>query len=612
MGDWRIDGFQEIRELGRGAQGRVVLARHIESGTPVAIKYVRAENTEELRQEAMLLGRVTDPHVARLYRLVHSEHGAAIVMEAVNGVSLKRVLAEHGALGPEAALVVLKGSLLGLAAAHAVGVVHRDYKPANVIVQADGLSKLIDFGIAVPAGAGDRSGTPAYMAPEQWAGGSAAPATDVYAATCVFFECVTGRRPYEGSIEELRALHVGAPIPAEEMPRPLRGLVERGMAKDPVQRPPGAAAFVAELDAIAAAEYGPDWEERGVRTLAGAAVALASLFPLAALGGAHVSAAGSAAAGSAAAGSAAGGAAVGGATGGAAGGAALGGVSSVAAAAGGGGLLAGAGAKVALAVAGAGVVAGAGGFVVANAPAKPAAPPERPVAVAAAVQNQTYTDVPLQIRNARYAQVSGLGDAQRQQRINQALRQPLDWWISWMRDATRSNRDLCTGTSYINSDVRVGLRGPTLVSVRYEISGDLCYPADGTLPSWAVTVNVKTGRALTAADVFRPETLTGRGISTLLSRMTATEGIFESGGCASDYSVGRADFFPSEPQGLDMEYPPHMTVFFTPDRFELIWSTEGSACIFDLFHAPYDRVRDLLKPEIVALLPGASPTPQRS
>ncbi|OLT33245.1 hypothetical protein BJF79_08180 [Actinomadura sp. CNU-125] len=130
---------------------------------------------------------------------MESERGVALIMEAVEGVTLKEVLARHGELAPEAALVVLKGSLLGLAAAHTVGVVHRDYKPANVMVPADGRSKLIDFGVAVAAGDASASGTPAYMAPEQWRGEAVSPATDVYAATCVFFECVTGRRPFAGA-----------------------------------------------------------------------------------------------------------------------------------------------------------------------------------------------------------------------------------------------------------------------------------------------------------------------------------------------------------------------------------------------------------------------------
>ncbi|MWK36924.1 protein kinase [Actinomadura sp. J1-007] len=175
MSQWRISGFDEVRELGSGAQGRVVLARHARTGSPVAIKYVHRRPGDEaaierLRAEAVVLGRITDPHVSRLYRFVSGEHGAAIVMEAVNGVSLKAILAEHGELAPEAALVVLKGSLLGLKAAHALGVVHRDYKPANVVVQEDGLSKLIDFGVATVTGDGSRTGTPAYMSPSSGRG----------------------------------------------------------------------------------------------------------------------------------------------------------------------------------------------------------------------------------------------------------------------------------------------------------------------------------------------------------------------------------------------------------------------------------------------------------
>ncbi|HEY8481821.1 MAG TPA: protein kinase [Spirillospora sp.] len=99
MGAWTISGFGEVRELGAGAQGRVVLALHERSGLPVAVKYVPAEagaDLAALRHEAAMLARVSSPHVARLYRLVESEHGAALVMEAVNGVSLKVILAEYG------------------------------------------------------------------------------------------------------------------------------------------------------------------------------------------------------------------------------------------------------------------------------------------------------------------------------------------------------------------------------------------------------------------------------------------------------------------------------------------------------------------------------------
>ncbi|XVQ11899.1 serine/threonine-protein kinase [Spirillospora sp. CA-255316] len=284
-----LPGFTELRRLGEGSQGAVLLARHDESGTPVAIKYLPAgagdEDRARLRHEAQMLARARSPHVARLYRLVEGRDGAALVMEAVDGVSLKVLLERHGALGPEASLTVLKGSLLGLAAAHELGVVHRDYKPANVVVPADGTSKLIDFGIATTAGEETRgAGTPRYMAPEQWGRRPATPATDVYAATCVFVECVSGHPPFDGENQAaLRFAHLTKPPPAEAVPEPLRPLVSEGMAKAPEERPESAAAFVDELERIARAEYGADWEARGVRTLAASAVALAALFPLAAL-----------------------------------------------------------------------------------------------------------------------------------------------------------------------------------------------------------------------------------------------------------------------------------------------------------------------------------------
>ncbi|NKZ02647.1 serine/threonine-protein kinase [Actinomadura latina] len=286
-GEWRVDGYTEVRELGAGAQGRVVLARHDASGTPVAIKYLatRADEAdrERLRHEALMLGRAGSPHVARLFRLVEGPETTAIVMEAVDGVSLKELLERHGALGPEASLAVLKGSLLGLAAAHAVGVVHRDYKPANVVVPADGRSRLVDFGIAAPAGqeAGG-AGTPYYMAPEQWSRHVATPASDVYAATCVFVECVTGQRPYAGDRAGLMRAHLTGEIPVEAVPEALRPLVLRGMAKAPEDRPGGASLFVDELERTARESYGGDWESRGVHALSAGAVALAALFPLAA------------------------------------------------------------------------------------------------------------------------------------------------------------------------------------------------------------------------------------------------------------------------------------------------------------------------------------------
>ncbi|MEW2117365.1 serine/threonine-protein kinase [Streptomyces sp. NPDC005474] len=284
MSTWGVPGYTESLELGAGASGRVVLAVHEATGVPVAVKYLsdslrtRPGFVRDFRAEARLLGGLESAYVTGLYEYVESPDGAAIVMELVDGISLRTLLTSRGTLDPESALVLLKGSLLGLADAHRVGVVHRDYKPANVLVVPDGSSKLVDFGIAVDAGTSvGVAGTPAYMAPEQWTGAPASPAADVYAATATFFECLTGHKPYLGdNLAELALQHVDAPVPADEAPEAVRELIRRGLAKDPRQRPSQAEEFVIELEEVAGAAYGPDWEERGRGRLA----ALVALLPL--------------------------------------------------------------------------------------------------------------------------------------------------------------------------------------------------------------------------------------------------------------------------------------------------------------------------------------------
>jgi eukaryotic-like serine/threonine-protein kinase len=285
---WHVPGYTELRPLGRGGFGDVVLARHDASGILVAIKYLRGDLitdpsfTQGFRREAAVLSSLDDPNVVRLYEYVESDAGAAIVMELVDGVSLREILSRQGQTTAEAALVVLQGSLLGLAAAHRQGVVHRDYKPENVLVNGDGVSKLTDFGIA--ARAGDRpipAGTLSYAAPEQMRGAPATPASDVYSATATFYECLTGRPPFVGdSAERLIYQHQFEPVPLGPLPGPLRPLVEAGMSKEPGYRPTDGTSLVAALRTAAAGAYGPAWEERGRSHLSEAALLLAALWPL--------------------------------------------------------------------------------------------------------------------------------------------------------------------------------------------------------------------------------------------------------------------------------------------------------------------------------------------
>src|SRR6202035_4692585 len=178
--EWDVPGYTGLRTLGSGGFGDVVLARYDASGALVAIKYLRrqlladAGFAELFRAEAAVLASLDDPNVVRLYEYVESPAGAAIVMELVDGVSLRDILARQGKTTAEAALVVLQGSLLGLAAAHRRGVVHRGYKPENVLIDGAGVSKLTDFGIA--ARTGDRpvaAGSMMYAPPEQFGGSPA-------------------------------------------------------------------------------------------------------------------------------------------------------------------------------------------------------------------------------------------------------------------------------------------------------------------------------------------------------------------------------------------------------------------------------------------------------
>jgi eukaryotic-like serine/threonine-protein kinase len=287
MPEWEIPGYTGLRALGSGGFGDVVLVSHDESGILVAVKYLRGDLLADpgfvamFRAEAAVLAVLDDPNVVRLYEYVESPSGAAIVMELIDGVSVREILSDQGQISAEAALVVLQDSLLGLAAAHARGVVHQDYKPENVLVDGNGVSKLTDFGIAARAGSRPiPPGLLAYAPPEQFRGAPASPAGDIYAATATFYECLTGHPPFTGrTMEELLAQHRSESAPLEPVPGPLRPLVTAGMAKDPARRSADAAALVSELRTAAADAYGQDWEDRGRSHLAEAVPLLAALWP---------------------------------------------------------------------------------------------------------------------------------------------------------------------------------------------------------------------------------------------------------------------------------------------------------------------------------------------
>jgi serine/threonine-protein kinase len=274
--EWAVPGYTEERLLGHGVSGRVVAAVNDATGQRVAIKYLRenlVRDTEflgELRFEAERLMSLNAPHMVRVFGYLEQPgEGVAIVMELVDGVSLREMLARRGPLGAAAALVVLKDSLLALAAAHSLRLPHRDVKPDNVLIDARGWCTLTDFGVAVKTDKQMRAaGTPEYMAPELWHGAPNVPATDIYAATAVLCESLTGKPPFPGRGTRLRDHHESTPVPVDEFDSPLQDLITWGLAKDPAARPRNAMSFVSELDAQAAAAYGPSWEDEGRRELA--------------------------------------------------------------------------------------------------------------------------------------------------------------------------------------------------------------------------------------------------------------------------------------------------------------------------------------------------------
>ncbi|MCQ0019548.1 hypothetical protein [Actinomadura madurae] len=274
------------------------------------------------------------------------------------------------------------------------------------------------------------------------------------------------------------------------------------------------------------------------------------------------------------------------------------------------GFLATAAGKGTMAAAGVAVVAAtAGGAVYAVQDRKE--PPPRPVAVVRmAADNRTLSNPEIQIQNAQFATVSGLKDAALQRRINAELRGPLDRLIAMSRRISTTLG--CKGNPVkMRTEARLGLRGPRLVSVRYFQVTDNCLQADGSPGGEVVTVDLRTGRRLTAQDVFTPSTLTAAGVARLQSLVQQRRGRFGRSWsqCSGDGRFELADFSPSN-DGTEPG-PPRMNPFFTPAEFQLSYLAGGSDGCGDLdFGGSYASVRSLLKPEIAAMLPkNPSPAP---
>lgn len=266
----RIGSYRIIRELGRGGMGVVYLAeREAGSGAPVALKVLRGGERiagSELRRflaERRILSGLEHPFVARLLETGTTPDGTPwFAMAHCAGGSLAERL-EAGPLPVADALRIARQLAEALEAAHAIGVVHRDVKPANVLFSADGDVQLTDFGVAKlldqeSTQSGSMLGTPAYLAPEQLRGARVDHRADLWALGVTLHEMVTGRRPFEGTsyaaiLHAVLSLH--APSlrrGAQELPPALDGLCQHLLAKDPDARPESAGEVASVLGRIAA------------------------------------------------------------------------------------------------------------------------------------------------------------------------------------------------------------------------------------------------------------------------------------------------------------------------------------------------------------------------
>ena len=256
--------------LGMGGMGVVYRAIDKELGEPVAIKTLKGDavaNDSTLlarfKDEIRLARKITHRNVVRTYDIGEVEGLYYITMEFVEGQSLKHLIQSRGHLPVPVALTVGKQLCRALEVAHEQGVIHRDIKPQNLIVEPSGTLKVMDFGIARLASrkdgvtqAGMAIGTPEYMAPEQLLGENVDFRADLYAAGCVLFECLTGRTPFVADSPitlVAKQLEETPPSPASingEVPEALARLVLRALSKDPADRPASASILHDELDAI--------------------------------------------------------------------------------------------------------------------------------------------------------------------------------------------------------------------------------------------------------------------------------------------------------------------------------------------------------------------------
>ena len=265
-----LDGRYRIQErIARGGMATVYRALDTRLDRLVAVKVMHSTLAEDpefvskFTREAKSAARLSHPNVVAVFDQGSDGGVVFLVMEYVDGATLRDLIRERGRLSPRQSLDVIAPVLSALDAAHRAGIVHRDIKPENVLISSEGRVKVADFGLAraiaashLTATTGLLIGTAAYLAPEQIEHGTADARTDLYAAGIVLYELLTGTPPFIGATPMaviFKHVHESVPPPSlvrPEVSKPLDALVLDATRRDPEERPPSADALLEQLEAV--------------------------------------------------------------------------------------------------------------------------------------------------------------------------------------------------------------------------------------------------------------------------------------------------------------------------------------------------------------------------
>ena len=250
------------RRIASGGMGDVWAAHDDVLKRMVAVKVMRPDpDHEELfalrfRDEALHSASLIHTNIATVFDYGEDDHLAFLVMELVDGMPLSQLIRERGPFPADQVRSVMGQCALALGVAHAAKLVHRDVKPANILIREDGLVKLTDFGIARAGDAsghtraGDLLGTPSYLSPEQALGRPATGASDLYALGVVGHEMLCGAKPFDKPTPIATAMshiHEAPPPLPDDVPEALAGVIEELLAKNPADRPENARAVAVRL-----------------------------------------------------------------------------------------------------------------------------------------------------------------------------------------------------------------------------------------------------------------------------------------------------------------------------------------------------------------------------